>query len=105
MNIAESLGLVEVYYAEGGEMYEWNDFVVYVDPEPGGKWYWSYGSGCSCNSLFDDYDGTREWFIVGNRDDVLRSAREWNAQSYPDDGKQIRESLMTAIRDWRPGNG
>lgn len=99
---AEKLGLVLVHHAEGGGGYEWSEFLVMVDPTPGGRWYWVAGSGCSCGSLLYEYDGRREWFAVGARADALRAAESWDG--WAEDGRfdEIRQRLTQAIRDWIP---
>lgn len=60
---------VEVFKADFGEAYEWDEIHVFYSPSAR-RYFIASGSGCSCNSITDDYkyagdfeDGNKQWAI------------------------------------------
>lgn len=52
--------------------YEWEMFESYYDPQSG-MFYWVSGSGCSCNSLWDDIHTVGD-MQVGRKEEFLNAA-------------------------------
>lgn len=60
---------VEVFKADFGESYEWDEIHVFYSPSAR-RYFIASGAGCSCNSITDEYrhagdfkDGNKQWAI------------------------------------------
>jgi hypothetical protein len=81
----------------GGEMYEWDDLDMYYDPRARiYRWYSS--SGCSCNSIEEDYDNmsSLDEMEFGRKDEAIRAVKrfvEGERQHVRDQGDELIQDL------------
>lgn len=64
--------------ANAGESYEWDEFVVLRLPDKPEEFYVAEGSGCSCNSLWDDVNSPYDLAGPYTLDRVMTLATAWS---------------------------
>lgn len=76
----EAQKLEQVYYDDFGGGYEWDAFVAYKHTETG-RLYWTYGSGCSCDGLFDGISSASDLY-EGNAKSLASDYKGWAEGEY-----------------------
>lgn len=99
-----SIELDIIVEAGTGGGYSWDDFTVLRHPETGAL-YSIEGSGCSCNSLYDDVNSLND--LAGpypNMQAVVAAAQRWENEAEGWGGREgsaarVAEALLQAERD------
>lgn len=81
--------MVLVAEATKGGGYDWDDFYAYY--HTGRKrYYYVYGSGCSCNSISDGMDSLADFMDVSTQDELIRAfKREMIEKGYAWDERDL----------------
>lgn len=64
-----------VAHFEAGGSYEWDTYLVYYHPGHE-RYYYTYGSGCSCDSIRDGINSLGDFFDAATKEDVVKSFRQ-----------------------------
>jgi hypothetical protein len=74
-SIIEENNLVLVDSWSGQESYEWTEIEVYYSEEKR-QYFWLSGSGCSCNSLWDDVNSIED-LCNGSRKNAIDAIKRF----------------------------
>lgn len=83
-----------VTLGDAGASYEWTTLAAYYSPSAR-RYFWLGGSGCSCNSWYDDATSV-EAFENGDRDALVRAVKSFaDDHEYSFPGSEASETLAT----------
>lgn len=90
---------IEVTMVDYGQPYEWDEAYVFYNPADK-KFYWAYGSGCSCDWISSYYSSIGD-FEVGDRKAAIAFIQEYVTGSYR--GQETdRQNEADKIRFFKP---